>query len=367
MKQNQSNRKITNRNRIIALLSGIGLMVCIAVLFPQVRQMIIDLAVQVLHKEPSSYQTWLKVLLSFAIGGICFILFFNFCTLTGSGRVLVRQVKQEIKDCLSEIDFRSFVKPGLVMFGVYLLGILTIIRADFSYLDDLGRSSDGSRGWYYWSRYVSEFSSILVHGDTNLTDISPLPQLLAILILSISSVLLVYVIGNRKITLMRLFASIPLGLSPYFLECLSFRFDAPYMALSILASIVPFLFITRKKAFLVCSAVSLLIMCMTYQAASGIYVLIVIILGFRDWISREKADKDILLLRQQKALYDKAFKLLKILKSNPYQNPPPYEGLEGDLSGRYSRRINIKHRLVYEVDETTKTVKVLSMWSHYDF
>lgn len=56
---------------------------------------------------------------------------------------------------------------------------------------------------------------------------------------------------------------------------------------------------------------------------------------------------------------------LEILKQNPYQNPPPYEKLIGDLSGAYSRRINIHHRLVYQVLDEIKTVKILRMWTHY--
>jgi toxin YoeB len=62
----------------------------------------------------------------------------------------------------------------------------------------------------------------------------------------------------------------------------------------------------------------------------------------------------------------KAEELLEILRQNPYQNPPPYEKLVGDLAGAYSRRINIQHRLVYQVLETEQTVKVLRMWSHYE-
>ncbi len=61
-----------------------------------------------------------------------------------------------------------------------------------------------------------------------------------------------------------------------------------------------------------------------------------------------------------------AEKLLAVLKENPFQNPPSYEKLVGDLSGAYSRRINIQHRLVYEVLEDIKTVKVIRMWSHYE-
>lgn len=65
-------------------------------------------------------------------------------------------------------------------------------------------------------------------------------------------------------------------------------------------------------------------------------------------------------------LKEKAKALLKIVETNPFQNPPPYEKLVGDLSGAYSRRINIQHRLVYQVLETQNTVKVLRLWTHYE-
>ena len=58
--------------------------------------------------------------------------------------------------------------------------------------------------------------------------------------------------------------------------------------------------------------------------------------------------------------------LLAVLRANPFQNPPPYEHLVGDLAGAYSRRISIKHRLVYQVYKTEHTVKVLRMWPHYE-
>ena len=63
---------------------------------------------------------------------------------------------------------------------------------------------------------------------------------------------------------------------------------------------------------------------------------------------------------------DKAQTLLDILREDPFQNPPPYEELVGDLAGASSRRINIQHRLVYQVLEEDKVVKVLRMWTHYE-
>jgi len=64
-------------------------------------------------------------------------------------------------------------------------------------------------------------------------------------------------------------------------------------------------------------------------------------------------------------LKPKAQELLAILANDPFQNPPPFEKLVGDLVGAYSRRINIQHRMVYEVFATEKTVRVLRMWTHY--
>lgn len=65
-------------------------------------------------------------------------------------------------------------------------------------------------------------------------------------------------------------------------------------------------------------------------------------------------------------LNKKVLALIEIIKNNPFQTPPPYEKLVGDLQVLYSRRINIKHRLVYQILENVQTVKIISMWTHYE-
>ncbi len=80
----------------------------------------------------------------------------------------------------------------------------------------------------------------------------------------------------------------------------------------------------------------------------------------------KKAAADISKLKAAK-LDNKAKALIEVLRNNPYQTPPPYEKLVGTLQGAYSRRINIKHRLVYEVLDEEQTVKIISMWTHYEF
>ena len=80
----------------------------------------------------------------------------------------------------------------------------------------------------------------------------------------------------------------------------------------------------------------------------------------------KKAAADIPNLKSQ-GLDKKAKALIDILREDPFHTPPPCEKLLGELQGAYSRRINIKHRLVYQVYEEEKTVKIISMWSHYEF
>jgi len=80
----------------------------------------------------------------------------------------------------------------------------------------------------------------------------------------------------------------------------------------------------------------------------------------------KKAIKDIEKLKSAN-LAEKAKNLIGIIAENPYNLNPPYEKLVGELSGKLSRRINIRHRIVYEVFEVQKCVKIISMWSHYEF
>ena len=79
----------------------------------------------------------------------------------------------------------------------------------------------------------------------------------------------------------------------------------------------------------------------------------------------KQAQKDAKRIKQS-GLKPAASRLLDILREDPYQSPPPFEKLVGDLSGACSRRINIQHRLVYQVLEEIKTVKVIRMWTHYE-
>ena len=79
----------------------------------------------------------------------------------------------------------------------------------------------------------------------------------------------------------------------------------------------------------------------------------------------KQAQKDTKKLAKS-GLKTKTLELLEVIRNDPFQNPPTFEKLVGDLSGAYSRRINIQHRLVYQILEEEKTIKVLRLWSHYE-
>jgi Txe/YoeB family toxin of toxin-antitoxin system len=89
--------------------------------------------------------------------------------------------------------------------------------------------------------------------------------------------------------------------------------------------------------------------------------------GLVSWrlVFTKQAQKDAKKIAQS-GLKPQASRLLDILRKNPNQNPPPYEKLVGDLAGALSRRINIQHRLIYQVLDDIKTVKVIRMWTHHE-
>lgn len=80
----------------------------------------------------------------------------------------------------------------------------------------------------------------------------------------------------------------------------------------------------------------------------------------------KQALKDFEKVKQTKTLYENVKRLIVLLSENPYQMPPPYEKLVGNLSGLFSRRINLQHRLIYDVNDNENTVRIFIMWTHYE-
>lgn len=180
---------------------------------------------------------------------------------------------------------RMWLIPVAILCLIYLVGLSALLRADINYIDDMGRTVSGYRGWENFSRFLSSFLSILVHMGTRISDMSPLTQMIAAAIMALSGVLVLHLVtGGWKFSLWQYAAVVPMGLSPYFLECFSYKFDAPYMALSVLASVAPLLLYRKGRViYALGSMVGILVVCTTYQASSGIFPMLVVFLALMMW------------------------------------------------------------------------------------
>ncbi len=192
-------------------------------------------------------------------------------------------------------DIVVFLKTNknkvLIVFAIYCACILSIGIVNFPYYDDVGRRIYGTTTfWKDFCRLLSEISSYIVHGSSHLTDMGLTAFFLSALIMTFSSVLLLYIFiyqSNKKVTWISTVASVYIGINPWFLQCLSYHFDSPYICLSILVSIIPFLFYKNKKMFFGTSLLGCFLMCNSYQASSGIFLIILITLLYID-LSNEK-------------------------------------------------------------------------------
>ena len=157
--------------------------------------------------------------------------------------------------------------------GAYFVALFALFRADTYYIDDWESSINPHTSWNHFSRFVATFLERLINLQPSVVDLSPITQLFAIAFLVLGGMILNFTI-RKKIDYIGVLAAIPLGLSPHFLENLSYKFDSLSMSFSVLCCIVPFLFRENKIAFFISSVVCLLLMYCSYQASNGIYIII---------------------------------------------------------------------------------------------
>lgn len=197
--------------------------------------------------------------------------------------IFFRQDMASMSSVIKE-KYENLKRPVMTLTMIYMVAISALIRANIRYKDDVGRTIDGHRRWHAASRYMSDILSMLFHTSEKVHDISPLTQIIACLFIAIASAVLCMVISGGKPSRKTLLASLPMGLSCFFLECFSFKYDSPYMALSAVGTMVPFLFIDSGMIiYSVISVIGTLVTCTTYQASLGIYPMMVIILFFKYW------------------------------------------------------------------------------------
>lgn len=180
-----------------------------------------------------------------------------------------------ISDALNNFFFSApkFIKPFLFIFITYLLGYWSLLRGNVYYLDDLVRSVKGNTDWHQFGRHSSEILAQTLNTSTRLTDISPFSQIVALFLMSLASLLLVRLF-SKKDNWGIFLASTFLGLNPYYLQCMSYKFDSPYMAAALVSSLIPFLFINNWRIFLISSVLFLNLMLTTYQAGNSLFIIV---------------------------------------------------------------------------------------------
>ncbi|MCO4529099.1 hypothetical protein Si105_00579 [Streptococcus infantarius subsp. infantarius] len=175
----------------------------------------------------------------------------------------------------------------LLIFFLYIFATCSVGVVNYPYIDDIARRVEGVGNFAaHYSRYLSEYASYVVQGSHHLTDTGLTTFVLSAIILTISSALVLYVLfKGKKVSWISALGSIFIGINPWFIECLSFRFDAPYICLSVLCSVLPFILYESKAInYFMLSVVGVFLMCNSYQGSSGIFIIMLLTLLYRDYI-----------------------------------------------------------------------------------
>ena len=183
---------------------------------------------------------------------------------------IVSEIRRIICDFINAPNFKKTLLWGVAL---HLIALFALLRGDIYYLDDWG-SASRETSWSHFSRFLATFilNDLATFGKGSL-DISPLLQIFGVFFIVISAMILLYVI-RKKFDFIGVLASLPLGLSPYFLENLSYKFESLSMCVALFFAILPFLFHAQRRIFCAVSVVCLILMFMTYQAANATYIIL---------------------------------------------------------------------------------------------
>lgn len=179
-----------------------------------------------------------------------------------------------------------------LLFGLYCLVTISIGLANHPFVDDASRQVSGisSFGADY-ARYGSDYAAYLLEGSRHLVDLGLTTFVVSAIILTAVSSILLFVLNDEKpVKWSSVFAGVVIGINPWFMESISFRFDGPYICLSLLFSTLPYLF-WKTKYFFPISVVSIFMMYNTYQASSGLYILLLLTLLYKDYLTTKVTRK----------------------------------------------------------------------------
>ena len=287
--------------KILALIWIIIFVCCIAISnLSLIQQSIIAFVELLIHRPLRNPQKWVQIikdtstniLLISSLICLVFYIIFSFSL----HKKLIFQLNKEILEWKKEnmiLNKRNIILLSLV-FLIIFFSFSKIIQANYNYIDDLGRNKSGAMEWgWNFGRWVAVLENLALQMNF-LIDVSPLNQILSIFLLACAVFILAYVFSclanEKKISIRFLVSSMIVALNPHFLECISYKYDSLGIATSVLVSIFPFLFIKKKWLFTFSSFSALLLMCLSYQASSGIYIILVLLIGVIEYASKEEYD-----------------------------------------------------------------------------
>lgn len=203
---------------------------------------------------------------------------------------MVREVCGRIKPWLETALFSEEVKKSFVLlakcWALLCFGIVAIIRANFLYIDDLGRSFSGSvSDWDTYSRYLSKFMCKLLSANDIVSDTSPLTQIITMFLMALAFVIVVKIIIPEKLdSNWMLLAVIPFALSPYFMENISYKIECVIHGTSTLLCVMPLLLAKKRNyLYVLFTTLCIVLLCVTYQGATGIFPMVIVALAAKEW------------------------------------------------------------------------------------
>lgn len=264
-----------------------GITCCFVCIIPFTKNLIVKLMeVFVLHRELRDFSKWNDILVHsmtfFALIGI----FWFFFWYTSKGKKIGGDIYETAKNAFTA-NGKTTLYYLIGIFAIYCIAYSALIRANYEYADDIRRCYAGHKAWVGWSRYISETLAVFLHANFFINDITPLTQLWTLLILTVTSYILCYIITEGNIGKCTAALSVTCGLTIYYLANFSYKYDCPYMALSMLFALLPFLFTENYLHFALMSFISLILVCSSYQASNGIYIIMAMFTAFRMWLKNK--------------------------------------------------------------------------------
>lgn len=275
------------KKTIFSVLYGITVLFCIGLKLNFIDNQILVIAEKIFSKTLRKPEKWIGIVhhtssLVIFITSIVYFLIF-----TKSGGQLYSKIKESLYAFYNKLSSEKLYQHFAFILVFLFLVFFKVIAANYFYADDVFRNYTGNRSWIGFSRYISEFFSIFLHTNINLNDIAPLSQIITIFIMAATLIMARGIFESEKNSILKLLSLSFIFISPYFAENFSYRFDCPYMALSVFFSIFPFIFKDNLFLFSFVSTVSLIFTSISYQAALGVFIVFSIFIFFENFIQNK--------------------------------------------------------------------------------